>query len=120
MESDEDGSYFEIELPGVSKDGMSIEVVDNKLVVSGRRFKKHRAGKDDTIVEEEGEEGKEATMHASTKKDTNPRLVYLFQARLAHGADVDAIKADLGNDGILTVAVPIRRGYGPRRIPIPM
>lgn len=120
VESDEDGAHFEIELPGVCKEDISIEAENNTLTVSAKRFKKHRTGKDDTVVEEEGNDGAEATKHPATKKDVQPSIIYMLQARLGNGADVDAIKADVEGDGILYVTVPLKKGNGPRRIQIPI
>lgn len=118
FESDEHGAHFEIEMPGVSKENVSIEAVGHKLIVKGKRFKKHLIGHHDTVVEEEGENGDASTEHPVKKTDPEPRLVYVLQARLAHGANVEAIKAEHCGDGIIIVSIPVKTDDGPRRIQI--
>lgn len=118
FQSDENGAHFEIELPGVAKDDISIEAVGHKLVVKGKRFKKHLIGHQDTVVEEEGQNGTTSTEHTVKKTATEPSIVYLLEARLAHGADIENIKADHTGDGILVVSVPLKTDDGPRRIQI--
>lgn len=118
FESDEKGAHFEIEMPGVSKENISIEAAGHKLIVKGKRFQKHLIAHHDTVVEEEGENGTGTTEHTVKKTEPVPSIVYVLEARLAHGADLDAIKADHCGDGILTVTVPVKVDKGARRIQI--
>lgn len=118
-EADEKAGHFEIEMPGVSKENLSIEVHDNKLFVRGKRFKKSLIdmGADET-KEAEMMEGEPQENGEQEKDEPVPSVVYLLEARLPQGADVDGIKADHVGDGILTMTVPMMADKGSRRIQI--
>lgn len=111
-EADATAGHFEIELPGVAKENVSIEVHENKLVVKGKRFKKNVMGAQGAAMTDE------APKEEAPKKDEpTPSLIYMLEARLPAGADVDAIKADHCGDGILTMTVPMKADKA-RRIQI--
>lgn len=114
-ESDDTAGHFEIEMPGVAKENLSIEVHDNKLFVKGKRFKRSLAGaSEDTMKDGAKEEKKEG----EKKEEPSPCLVYLLEARLPQGADIDAIQANHCGDGILTMTIPMKTDKGARTIQI--
>lgn len=120
-ESDDTAGHFEIELPGVAKENLSIEVHGNKLIVKGKRFKKNLAGALDAAMKDEGQNGDQDETpkeQAPAKKEPTPSLIYVLEARLPQGADVDTIKADHCGDGILCMTVPMKTDKGARRIQI--
>lgn len=114
-ESDDKGAHFEIEMPGVTKDNLSIEVKGHKLVVSGKRFKKVMLAQKHKETTENGQKEQDAD---GTKPSPNPSLTYLLEARLGNSADLDGIKADHLGDGILNVYVPMKTETESRRIQI--
>lgn len=123
--------YFEIDMPGVSREDLSVEVHDNKLCVRGKRFRKELIPQREDDVEDAGKDapgedkqedgmedaGKEGTAEAE-KEEPVPSIVYLLEMRLTQGADVDAIKADAYEDGVLTMTVPMKTDKGTRRVQI--
>lgn len=118
--ADDKAAHFEIEMPGVSKENISIDLEGHKLVVKGKRFRKQLISNQGTTVEEEGQDGENAATGNTVKvKKAEPTpLLYLLEARLAQGADIDAIKADHCGDGILTITVPMKTDHGARKIQI--
>lgn len=110
-EADDTTARFEIELPGVARDGLSIEVNEHKLTVRGKRFRK-RGGCQGT------EEANNGTVTEQDSAGSSPSLIYLLEARLGHSADLDNIKADLCGDGILLIDVPMKTRKETRKIQI--
>lgn len=117
--ADDRAAYFEIEMPGVSKGNISIEVEGFKLIVKGKRFRKQLTANQGTTVEEEGQKIEKASENTVNVKKAEPiPFVYLLEARLAQSADIDDIKADHCGDGILTITIPMKANHGARKIQI--
>lgn len=116
FESDDKGSHFEIEMPGVNKDNLSIEIKGHKLVVSGKRFKRVMLGQQ----KDTSEDGQKTENANGDKPAPKPSLTYLLEARLPNSADLDGIKADHLGDGILNIYVPMKTEAESRRIQIGM
>ena len=90
----------ELEVPGVKREDVAIEVEDGRLAVTGE-FK-------DTFTTEDG-----ARLHARTRRTGR----FEYRARLPRGVDADAIGAELA-DGVLTLTVTKPETAQPRRIEI--
>ncbi len=95
-ESDE--SYvLDVELPGVSRDDISLEVVSGRLIVTGERRKRHRVG----------------LLRHRTRTTGRFRLEVSLPADVA----ADGVTAEL-DSGVLTVTVPKAEHARRRRIHI--
>lgn len=97
VEETDDSYVVEIDLPGVKRDEVDIQLTDRQLTVSGEVKEKERAG----------------ILRRRTRR------VGRFQYSVTLPADVDAegVGARL-DDGVLTVRVPKAEQAKPRRIPI--
>ena len=92
-----DNAYvFKADLPGVKQDDIEISLVENRLLISGKR--------DQETEQDEG------TLH------TYERSFGSFQRQfmLPETADLDKISTDL-KDGVLTLVVPKREVQAPQR-----
>ncbi|CDF33220.1 Heat Shock Protein 20, HSP20 [Chondrus crispus] len=115
-EADSAAAHFEIEIPGVSKDNLSVEVHENKLTVRGKRFCRPLIEKKDNsaVAKDPAQNGDPD----QADKDPAPSIVYHLEARLPQRANVDAIKADHIGDGILNMTIPMVDDKGPRKVQI--
>jgi HSP20 family protein len=97
VEETDDFYVVEIDLPGVKRDEVDIQLTDRQLTVAGEVTEKERTG----------------ILRRRTRR------VGRFQYSVTLPADVDAdgVSARL-DDGVLTVRVPKAEQAKPRRIPI--
>jgi HSP20 family molecular chaperone IbpA len=121
-----DTDILSVELPGVDKSDVKLEVKDYALHVYGERVARSAESRKnkpiggekprqdgDSNVEVMHEEGK----GTSAEKVEHPEATLKYHATfsLAKVADIEAITADLRN-GLLTVTVPHKKEEEPRRI----
>jgi len=93
-----DSAYLvEIELPGVKRSDISLEVTDDRLVVTGERREKQRAG--------------------LLRQQTRTTGRFHYEVTLPSGVDTEAVQAAL-DDGVLSVVVPKTEAARPRKIAI--
>lgn len=97
VEDSDDAYIVDIELPGVRRDDISIEVSNGQLSVTGERRERQRVG----------------LLRRSTRTTGRFRL----QIALPQEIDADAVTAGLDH-GMLTVTVPKTARARRRRIPI--
>ncbi|MBQ0825129.1 Hsp20/alpha crystallin family protein [Streptomyces tagetis] len=97
VEDTEDAYVLELELPGVEKEQITVEVDGGELGVHGEIKERARTG----VV-------RRRTRHVGR---------FDYRTTLPPNADTDHITADLA-DGILTVRVPKAAGTSPQRIEI--
>ncbi|MFP4514279.1 MAG: Hsp20/alpha crystallin family protein [Acidimicrobiales bacterium] len=97
VEEAPDAYLIEIELPGVSRDQVEIEVSDRHLSVRGERKEKERVG---FLRRRERIVGR-----------------FSYDLTLPEDLDQDGVEASL-TDGVLTVRLPKIQGSTPRRIEI--
>lgn len=93
-----DAYEVRVELPGVPKSGVKLDIEDSILTVRGER---------NTTVPEGMK-----TLH----RELSP-LNYLLRLRLNTPVDEDQMTAKL-EDGVLTIALPIKQAAKPRQIAI--
>ena len=97
VEEAEDAYMIEIELPGVPRDDVDVQLVDRVLTVSGEVKEKERTG----------------ILHRRTRR------VGRFHYAVTLPAEVDAENVDARlHDGVLAVRVPKSASAQPRRIAI--
>ncbi len=96
--SETDDAYVvEVELPGVRRDDVTIELVRTELVVSG--------------------EFKERQRHGLLRHRTRRVGRFRYQVSLPDAVDADNVEATL-EDGMLSIRVPKSEAARPRRIAI--
>ncbi|MDT3440460.1 MULTISPECIES: Hsp20/alpha crystallin family protein [unclassified Pseudofrankia] len=97
IEETDDGFIVEIDLPGVSKKNITIDLQDNELIVGGAIEERERTG----------------------KLRRQARRTGSFEHRIALPGDVDpeSVRASLC-DGVLTIRLAKQRATHPRRIEI--
>jgi HSP20 family molecular chaperone IbpA len=107
---------LEIELPGVTKESLQIEVKEHILIVTGSRAPYALA----SSIETEENDSVKKIEGANTKKalEEAPKLLtYLAKFKMSRIANVEEMKADF-KDGLLRVVIPRRKELKPRRIQI--
>ncbi|WP_326799493.1 Hsp20/alpha crystallin family protein [Streptomyces sp. NBC_01808] len=97
IEDTEDAYLVELELPGVGKDDLTVEITDSEIGVHGEIREKERTG----VVRRRGRHVGEFDYHAS----------------LPSNSDTGHVSAELTN-GVLTIRVPKAEKAGARRIEI--
>ncbi|GAB2449062.1 Hsp20/alpha crystallin family protein [Streptomyces incanus] len=97
VEDTEDAYLMELELPGVDKDQISVEIGDGELDVHGEIKEKERTG--------------------VLRRQTRHIGEFDYRTSLPPNADPEHITAELAN-GVLTVRVPKARKAKPHRIAI--
>lgn len=95
LEEDDDGFTIEVDLPGVAKDDVSIELEGRRLVVSAERKERERIG----VL-------RHRTRHVGSLR---------HEVVLPADVDSDKVEADL-QDGVLTIRLPKAESSRPRRI----
>lgn len=97
VEETDDAWVAEIELPGVKKEDVDIEVSGGRLTVSGERHEQQRTGK--------------------VRRRTRTIGAFHFELDVHNEIDPDRVQANLDH-GVLTVRLPKPAGSAPRRIRI--
>ncbi|HEY1052680.1 MAG TPA: Hsp20/alpha crystallin family protein [Prosthecobacter sp.] len=93
-----DAYEVRVEMPGVSKNGVKIDLDDNVLTLRGERASSVPEGF--------------KTLH----RELSP-LSYLLRLRLNTPVDEDKMAAKL-EDGVLVLSLPIKEAAKPRQIPV--
>jgi HSP20 family protein len=100
--SETDDAYVvKVELPGVSKDQVDVQLQDRELVVSGE------------IPEEQDGQNGGRRRHRSSRRTGR----FEFRAYLPGDVNTDAVRGEL-NDGVLTLTIPKSEAAKPRKIEI--
>lgn len=97
IEETDDAYIFEVDLPGVRREDITIEVDGQELRISGQVLEKERKG----------------IMRQSTRRTGG----FDYRASLPSGLDADRAEAHFEN-GVLTVRIPRSEGKQRRRITI--
>ena len=99
--SETDDAYVvKVELPGVNKDQVNIQLQDRELVISGE-------------IPEPQQDGNGSRRHRSSRRTGR----FEFRTYLPGDVNADAVTAQL-SDGVLTVTVPKSEAAKPRKIEI--
>jgi HSP20 family protein len=97
VEESDDAYTVELELPGVKKDDISVEVSERRVVVSGERKERERTG--------------------ILRRRTRSVGRFHYEVNLPSAVDDEGVEASL-NEGVLSVRVPKAASERPRRIEI--
>lgn len=93
----DDAYLVEVDLPGVKRDDITIDLLGTELTINGELRTKERQG--------------------LFRHRTRRTGQFTYQVTLPHSVDADKIEATLA-DGVLTVRVPKSESAKPRRIAI--
>jgi HSP20 family protein len=97
VEETDDAFVVEVEVPGVKKGDVHIELVGRRLVVSGERKDKERAG--------------------ILRRRTRAVGTFRYEVVLPSAVDEDGVTAAL-NEGVLVITVPKTSAERPRQIAV--
>jgi HSP20 family protein len=97
IEETDDELIVEIDVPGVSKEDVVIDLQDNELIVSGEIRERERSGK--------------------LRRQTRRTGLFEHRVTLPGDVDPDSVRASL-RDGVLTIRCAKQRATHPRRIEI--
>ena len=106
----EDAYVAKVELPGVGKDQIDVQLQDRELVVSGEIPEQEQDGQDG---QNEGQNGGRRRRHRSTRRTGRFEL----RAWLPGDVNADAVQGEL-TDGVLTLTIPKSEAAKPRKIEI--
>jgi HSP20 family protein len=93
----DDADAVELDLPGVKRDDISIDLAGNELAVTGELKERERVG----------------LLRHRTRRTGR----FAYRVALPDRVDADKVEASL-NDGVLTIRVPKHEAAKPRRIEI--
>jgi HSP20 family protein len=104
----EDAYVAKVELPGVGKDQIDVQLQDRELVVSG-----------EIPEEEEKQDGQNGGQNGGRRRHRSTRRTGRFELRAWLPGDVnaDAVQGEL-SDGVLTLTIPKSEAAKPRKIEI--
>ena len=97
LEETDDGFVLELDVPGVDKKDITVDVIGRRVAVRGTRVEKERTG----------------VMRHSTRVTGS----FAYEATLPAEVDEKATTAEL-TDGVLTVSLPKAGGAKTNRVPI--
>ena len=97
LEETDDAYLVEIELPGVKRDDVSVEVAGRRLTVSGERKERQRVG--------------------ILRRRTRTVGRFHYEVVLPGDVEDEGVTASM-DEGVLTVRVPKPASERPRRIPV--
>jgi HSP20 family protein len=97
LEETDDAYLVELELPGVKRDDISVEVAGRRVTVSGERKERERVG--------------------ILRRRTRTVGRFHYEVVLPGDVEEEAVSAAM-DEGVLTVRVPKAASERPRRIPV--
>ncbi|CAN8068147.1 unnamed protein product [Agarophyton chilense] len=109
---DGDKIHLEVELPGVQKEHLDVEMRGSNLCISGLRFKTSVVH----IEEQKGDVAPTAEKDAE-KKEGIVSIVYELQVKVGANIDEGGIRAE-HKDGILKMLIPLKTETAPLKIAI--
>lgn len=107
---------LEVEIPGVQRDGVAVEVQGDRLRIIAAKYSPDRRSSMCARARARARE-RAKIRHDSKNEDFKqgnnylrnvPSLVYKLHLRLSSRADLDAISATCTGDGVLRISVPIK------------
>lgn len=120
-ESGDGEAYLDVELPGVKKRHIAVEVSGTSLCVTAKRFRLDRdayPAHSDISPQPVPEHDLEQDIGEEEAQEPDVSFVYSLRMRLGADADAERIVARRYQDGILTLAIPIKAALVTRKIPL--
>lgn len=121
-------TFLQVDLPGVEKHNVSVEVEGNKLTVTGKRYRPTYSASEDVQATEPQSPTKKAktdhndevepTSEETVKQNDKPAVVYKRTFVLARNVDTEAVRAHNFNNGVLSLVLPAKKESLPRKIQI--
>jgi HSP20 family protein len=102
--------FIEVELPGVTKDALKVDLIDDVLVVTGSRPRCMAPSREPVQDKQQSDEKEDRVEMAD-------RFSYEARFKLQQRQGVDGIEAEYRN-GLLTIRVPQVEKTMPRRVAI--
>lgn len=104
VKAEGDSSILEVELPGIKKEDLMVEVQDGFLIIKGKHYH--------LTKEEIRDRGSASTEPWTKRKELSS--VLLFRLRLGIDTDTDSIGCQSYKDGLLVLLIP-KRSQGQNR-----
>ncbi|PXF48861.1 15.4 kDa class V heat shock protein [Gracilariopsis chorda] len=103
---DKDNFHLQVELPGVAKEHIEVEMNSGNLTITARRFRSSPA----QPVSQEPDQSTENTGEndANKTRSLKPSHVYKMQVKIGNNVDEEGIKAEY-NHGVLELIIPQRK-----------
>lgn len=114
FESDSKEAFLEVELPGVAKEDISVDVNNHHLTVTAKRAKQsllQKNKKKETNVENESDD-------KDNSDQNGPTITYALNVRIGHDADVSNISSVSYKNGLLVLRIPSQTKDNGRRITV--
>lgn len=112
FESDSKEAFLEVELPGVAKDDISVDVNNHHLTITAKRSKRSLLQKKKTDENQNGGAVDDAS------NDEVSTVTYSLNVRIGHDADISNISSVSYKDGVLVLHIPSQTKDNTRRITI--
>ncbi|KAI0561808.1 HSP20-like chaperone [Gracilaria domingensis] len=106
---DENHTVLQVDLPGVDKEHVSVEVNAHKLIVTGKRLR---------FANDSAEKTDEQTSDGNVAIEDQNSVIYKRTFTLARLVDVEAVKAESFENGVLTLVLPKKEQAQPRKIAV--
>ena len=118
-------AYLEVELPGVAKENVKLDLSGNRMVLTAKRFGQSVAPKNEfsekpntANVEHESNEDDGQEKGTKTADTPKPSVLYELRLRIGNRYDLERIEASMEGNGLLKLRIPTRKPDTPRSIEI--
>lgn len=103
---DNNNFNLQVELPGVAKEHIEVEMNSGNLILTARRFRPSQG----RPVSEDPEQSTEdnGKNDANTSQTEKPSRVYKLRVKVGRDVEEEGIKAEY-NHGILSMSIPLRK-----------
>ncbi|PXF48860.1 Heat shock protein-like [Gracilariopsis chorda] len=113
FQRDNDNINLQVELPGVAKEHIDLEMNSGKLTITARRFKASHSQPPSKESEQATEEKGGRDAHEAELPQ--PSCVYKLHVKTGTNVDDEGIKAEY-NHGILNIVLPMKKVNTARKI----
>lgn len=119
-------TFLQVDLPGVDKSNVSVEVHGQRMTVTGKRYRPTVSTSEQVQPTEPPSPTKkpktdpsndaESASKEQAKHEGKPVVVYKRTFVLARNIDTDAVRAQHFTNGVLSLVLPTKKGSAPRKI----
>lgn len=114
LQSNKTESVLEVEIPGVSKDKLTVEVHGRRLSIRGQRV--NHCASDDNVSENDVPDDMMNGDAENVPPEDGGTLSYVLEMRLANDADSERVECVSCKDGLLTLRIPKVVKKAPKKI----